>query len=272
MTEGAGEEKRGVSAELKDVLVWSNERVISWVQAIGLKEYIHGALLALDETFDHNALALLLQIPTQNTQARATLEREYNSLLAIGTDRRMEEDDDKNFRRVPHGGEVQAQRHEGRVPGRVGHTPRQLQRTSSSSAASLHTAKRSPMDGKQRKEWHSVCVFLLLCRFAVCDDAVTNGMSLHVISAAWTRRESVYTEVDTATSCSLRLRGTAASYTISSLLNNARVTPRSLSPTPLPPPPFPSSIKPPSASALLPPLSCRSSSLLPSQFILLFLR
>uniref|UniRef100_A0A3Q3K479 SAM domain-containing protein n=1 Tax=Monopterus albus TaxID=43700 RepID=A0A3Q3K479_MONAL len=85
--------------ELKDVLVWSNERVISWVQAIGLKEYsgnlyesgVHGALLALDENFDHNTLALLLQIPTQNTQARATLEREYNSLLAIGTDRRMEE-------------------------------------------------------------------------------------------------------------------------------------------------------------------------------------
>uniref|UniRef100_A0A7N6A8T3 SAM domain-containing protein n=1 Tax=Anabas testudineus TaxID=64144 RepID=A0A7N6A8T3_ANATE len=95
--------------EFKDVLVWSNERMISWVQAIGLKEYsgnlyesgVHGALLALDETFDHNTLALLLQIPTQNTQARATLEREYNSLLAIGTDRRMEEDDDKNFRRAP---------------------------------------------------------------------------------------------------------------------------------------------------------------------------
>lgn len=63
---------------LSDVLVWSNERVISWVQAIGLKEYssnlyesgVHGALLALDEMFDHNSLALLLQIPTQNTQVR----------------------------------------------------------------------------------------------------------------------------------------------------------------------------------------------------------
>lgn len=95
--------------DIKDVFVWSNERVISWVQAIGLKEYsgnlyesgVHGAMLALDETFDHNALALLLQIPTQNTQARANLERELNSLLAIGTDRRMEEDDDKNFRRAP---------------------------------------------------------------------------------------------------------------------------------------------------------------------------
>uniref|UniRef100_A0AAZ3QRU7 SAM domain-containing protein n=1 Tax=Oncorhynchus tshawytscha TaxID=74940 RepID=A0AAZ3QRU7_ONCTS len=95
--------------ELQDVLVWSNERVISWVQAMGLKEYsnnllesgVHGALLALDETFDHNALALLLQIPTQNTQARAALESEYNSLLAIGTERRLDEEDDNNFRRAP---------------------------------------------------------------------------------------------------------------------------------------------------------------------------
>ncbi|XP_056269677.1 LOW QUALITY PROTEIN: liprin-alpha-1 [Pseudoliparis swirei] len=95
--------------DLQEVLVWSNERVVSWIQAIGLKEYsvhlsesgMHGALLALDETFDHNALALLLQIPTQNTQARAALEREYNVLLAIGTDRRTEEDDDKNFHRAP---------------------------------------------------------------------------------------------------------------------------------------------------------------------------
>ncbi|XP_032494696.1 liprin-alpha-1 isoform X3 [Phocoena sinus] len=72
--------------ELKDVLVWSNDRVIRWILSIGLKEYannlvesgVHGALLALDETFDFNALALLLQIPTQNTQ-----------------------DDDKSFRRAP---------------------------------------------------------------------------------------------------------------------------------------------------------------------------
>ncbi|XP_069037570.1 liprin-alpha-1 isoform X2 [Lepisosteus oculatus] len=95
--------------ELKDVLVWSNDRVVNWVQSIGLKEYannllesgVHGALLALDETFDHNALALLLQIPTQNTQARTILEREYNNLLALGTERRLDEDDDKNFRRAP---------------------------------------------------------------------------------------------------------------------------------------------------------------------------
>ncbi|XP_053777041.1 liprin-alpha-2 isoform X4 [Desmodus rotundus] len=93
--------------EIKDVLVWSNDRVIRWIQAIGLREYannilesgVHGSLIALDENFDYSSLALLLQIPTQNTQARQILEREYNNLLALGTERRLEESDDKNFRR-----------------------------------------------------------------------------------------------------------------------------------------------------------------------------
>ncbi len=43
---------------------------------IFLKEYamnlqesgVHGALIALDDTFDPNLMALALQIPTQNTQ------------------------------------------------------------------------------------------------------------------------------------------------------------------------------------------------------------
>ncbi|XP_076971529.1 liprin-alpha-1 isoform X2 [Tamandua tetradactyla] len=95
--------------DIKDVLVWSNERVIRWVLSIGLKEYannlsesgVHGALVALDETFDFSAMALLLQIPTQNAQARAVLEREFNNLLVMGTDRRFDEDDDKSFRRAP---------------------------------------------------------------------------------------------------------------------------------------------------------------------------
>ncbi|XP_047406999.1 liprin-alpha-2 isoform X2 [Sciurus carolinensis] len=93
--------------EIKDVLVWSNDRVIRWIQAIGLREYannilesgVHGSLIALDENFDYSSLALLLQIPTQNTQARQILEREYNNLLALGTERRLDETDDKNFRR-----------------------------------------------------------------------------------------------------------------------------------------------------------------------------
>ncbi|XP_015269206.1 PREDICTED: liprin-alpha-2 isoform X3 [Gekko japonicus] len=93
--------------EIKDVLVWSNDRVIRWIQAIGLREYannvlesgVHGSLIALDDNFDYGSLALLLQIPTQNTQARQILEREYNNLLALGTDRRLDETDDKNYRR-----------------------------------------------------------------------------------------------------------------------------------------------------------------------------
>uniref|UniRef100_A0A3B4GQZ7 PTPRF interacting protein alpha 4 n=1 Tax=Pundamilia nyererei TaxID=303518 RepID=A0A3B4GQZ7_9CICH len=91
--------------DMKDVLVWTNEQVIHWVQSIGLREYsgnllesgVHGALVALDETFDYSSLALILQIPMQNTQARQVLEREFNNLLALGTDRRLEE----SFRRSP---------------------------------------------------------------------------------------------------------------------------------------------------------------------------
>ncbi|XP_032307717.1 liprin-alpha-1 isoform X2 [Drosophila ananassae] len=83
---------------LCDVLVWSNERVIRWVGSIGLKEYannllesgVHGALMALDEGFDSNAMGLALQIPTQNAQARQILDTEFNNLLQIATDRRPE--------------------------------------------------------------------------------------------------------------------------------------------------------------------------------------
>ncbi|XP_062387722.1 liprin-alpha-3 isoform X2 [Sardina pilchardus] len=93
----------------KDVMVWSNERVMCWVQSIGLKEYadnltesgVHGALLALDDTFDYTDLALLLQIPNQNTQARQLLEKEYNSLITMGTERRPDEDGTKTFTRSP---------------------------------------------------------------------------------------------------------------------------------------------------------------------------
>ncbi|XP_063783766.1 liprin-alpha-2 isoform X1 [Pseudophryne corroboree] len=104
------ERRREVSQhEIKDVLVWSNDRVIRWIQAIGLRDYannilesgVHGSLIGLDDNFDYTSLALLLQIPMQNTQARQILEREYNNLLALGTERRLDESDDKNFRRGP---------------------------------------------------------------------------------------------------------------------------------------------------------------------------
>ncbi|XP_031676348.1 liprin-alpha-1 isoform X23 [Oncorhynchus kisutch] len=143
--------------ELQDVLVWSNERVISWVQAMGLKEYsnnllesgVHGALLALDETFDHNALALLLQIPTQNTQARAALESEYNSLLAIGTERRLDEDDN-NFRRAPSWRKkFRPKDARGMSPGSADTLPANFRLTNSNAVSPSTQPKRSHMDGSQ---------------------------------------------------------------------------------------------------------------------------
>ncbi|XP_070976603.1 liprin-alpha-3-like [Oncorhynchus clarkii lewisi] len=93
----------------QDVMVWSNDRVMCWVQAIGLKEFadnltesgVHGALLALDDTFDYTDLALLLQMPNQYTQARQMLEKEYNALITMGTERRPDEDGTKTFTRSP---------------------------------------------------------------------------------------------------------------------------------------------------------------------------
>jgi len=62
------------SNENQDVILWTNERIMQWLTTInGLKEYannltetgIHGGLIALDENFDSNALALALQISNQ---------------------------------------------------------------------------------------------------------------------------------------------------------------------------------------------------------------
>nr|AKV63200.1 plipriN-alpha [Pinctada fucata] len=91
--------REACATETKDVLVWTNERVIKWIQSIGLREYannliesgVHGALIALDDSFDHNSMALALQIPTQNTQARHCLDVEFVNLLSLGTDRRLDE-------------------------------------------------------------------------------------------------------------------------------------------------------------------------------------
>uniref|UniRef100_A0A4W4GR45 SAM domain-containing protein n=1 Tax=Electrophorus electricus TaxID=8005 RepID=A0A4W4GR45_ELEEL len=95
--------------ENQDVMVWSNERVMLWVQSIGLKEFadnlresgVHGALLALDDTFDYTDLALLLQVPNQNTQARQQLEKEFSTLISMATERRLDEEASKTFTRSP---------------------------------------------------------------------------------------------------------------------------------------------------------------------------
>ncbi|MFH4973404.1 hypothetical protein AB6A40_000113 [Gnathostoma spinigerum] len=74
----------------RDVLVWSNERVAKWVEEIGLGSYasqlqdsgVHGALIALDDTFDAQSLALSLQMSPQDIQARQLLERRFAELVA----------------------------------------------------------------------------------------------------------------------------------------------------------------------------------------------
>uniref|UniRef100_A0A452IQZ1 SAM domain-containing protein n=1 Tax=Gopherus agassizii TaxID=38772 RepID=A0A452IQZ1_9SAUR len=144
--------------EIKDVLVWSNDRMIRWVLSIGLKEYannliesgVHGALVALEETFDFSALALLLQIPTQNTQARAVLEREFNNLLVMGTDRRFDEDDDKSFRRAPSWRKkFRPKDIRGLAAGSAETLPANFRVTSSMSSPSMQP-KKMQIDGTQR--------------------------------------------------------------------------------------------------------------------------
>eukprot|EP00112_Aurelia_sp_Birch-Aquarium-sp1_P024769 Seg798.2 transcript_id=Seg798.2/GoldUCD/mRNA.D3Y31 product=Liprin-alpha-1 protein_id=Seg798.2/GoldUCD/D3Y31 len=92
--------RRDSEKENKDVLVWSNERVIKWICSIGLEEYayclqqsgIHGSVIALDETFDAGTLTYYLQIPSTNTQARQILEREFSKLAALCPDRAVHAD------------------------------------------------------------------------------------------------------------------------------------------------------------------------------------
>ncbi|KAJ2950870.1 hypothetical protein O0L34_g5229 [Tuta absoluta] len=89
------ERRRAAEHSNRDVLVWTNERLQRWLISINLKEYannlvesgVHGALISLDDNFDANSMALALQIPTQNTQARQILEMEFANLLAQGTER-----------------------------------------------------------------------------------------------------------------------------------------------------------------------------------------
>ena len=62
----------------KDVLVWSNDHVIQWVESLGLADFattlresgVHGGVIALDSDFDHDKLALALQIPMASTEVR----------------------------------------------------------------------------------------------------------------------------------------------------------------------------------------------------------
>ena len=62
----------------KDVLVWSNDHVIQWVESLGLADFatnlresgVHGGVIALDSDFDHDKLSLALQIPMTSIEVR----------------------------------------------------------------------------------------------------------------------------------------------------------------------------------------------------------
>ncbi|VEL19891.1 unnamed protein product [Protopolystoma xenopodis] len=72
-----------------NLLVWTCERVQSWLDSIGLKEYaphlggsgVHGGVIGLHPDLDVSQLALLLQIPTSATTARNILARELGDLV-----------------------------------------------------------------------------------------------------------------------------------------------------------------------------------------------
>ncbi|KAK5610510.1 Liprin-alpha-3 [Crenichthys baileyi] len=155
------ERRREESAhQNKDVMVWSNERVMCWVQSIGLKEYadnlresgVHGALLALDDTFDYTDLALLLQIPNQNTQARQVLEQEYNSLISMGTERRPDEDGTKTFTRSPSWRKMFREKDLRGVTSDSAETLPANFRASAISTPSV-TLRKVQSDGRHRRRW-----------------------------------------------------------------------------------------------------------------------
>ncbi|KAL3312548.1 Liprin-alpha-2 [Cichlidogyrus casuarinus] len=78
-----------LSLSFLDVVVWSVDRLINWLNSIGLQEWsknlldsgVHGAVLALDADFDVTAFCLVLRISRQDSQTRSILERELVSLL-----------------------------------------------------------------------------------------------------------------------------------------------------------------------------------------------
>ncbi|XP_071146106.1 kazrin-like isoform X2 [Mytilus edulis] len=77
-----------------DPLVWTNERVIKWVQSIDLEEYaenlkdsgVHGAILVLEPQFNADTLATALGIPPSKSYIRRHLKTELESLVKPARD------------------------------------------------------------------------------------------------------------------------------------------------------------------------------------------
>ncbi|TNN84018.1 Kazrin [Liparis tanakae] len=74
----------------RDPIVWTCHRVIKWIRNIDLKEFadnlqgegIHGAVMALDPSFDTDAMAKALGIPSNKHMLHRHLYEEMNSLAS----------------------------------------------------------------------------------------------------------------------------------------------------------------------------------------------
>ncbi|XP_078281547.1 kazrin-like [Rhinoraja longicauda] len=72
-----------------DPLVWTNQRVVKWVREIDLKEYadnlvnsgVHGAVLVLEPSFNTEAMATALGIPTNRHMVRRHLFEELHLIV-----------------------------------------------------------------------------------------------------------------------------------------------------------------------------------------------
>ncbi|XP_064153937.1 kazrin-A isoform X3 [Anguilla rostrata] len=73
-----------------DPLVWTNHRVIKWVRDIDLKEFadnlqnsgVHGAVMVLDPSFNTDAMATALGIPSNKHMIRRHLSEEMKALIS----------------------------------------------------------------------------------------------------------------------------------------------------------------------------------------------
>ncbi|XP_052284093.1 kazrin-like isoform X3 [Dreissena polymorpha] len=83
------ERRHKADTSFTDPLVWTNQRVIEWVQSIDLEEYadklrdsgVHGALIVLEPTFTADTLATCLSVPHSKRYVRRHLQTELESLV-----------------------------------------------------------------------------------------------------------------------------------------------------------------------------------------------
>ncbi|XP_071331894.1 kazrin-A-like [Trachinotus anak] len=72
-----------------DPLVWTSHRVVKWIRDIDLKEFaenllnsgVHGAVMVLDPTFNTDAMATALGIPSSKQMVRRHLVEEMKTLI-----------------------------------------------------------------------------------------------------------------------------------------------------------------------------------------------